>query len=229
MNKLYGLFATIVLSSAVFASVAHALPPETQMFFAASGATQIQSGAGSVSGGMGSTDLTVAILEIVKVLMFIVGIVAVVVVIYGGLQYILAAGDQAKITKAKDTILYAIVGLVVAMLAYAIVNFVVNGVTGESGSTGGGGSSGSARATINSAGGTTGGDTSPNSCDNLGSQYQRWTSDGNCHNMDTICGEVNMVFDEPSGNCIARQGLVAANSPVNPNCTMPGPGVMTCD
>lgn len=64
--------------------------------------------------------------EIVNTILYIVGILAVVMVIVGGIQYTLSAGDQAKVTKAKNTIVYGIVGLVIAILAYAIVNFVIS-------------------------------------------------------------------------------------------------------
>ena len=62
---------------------------------------------------------------IVSTLLFVVGVVAVVVIIIGGILYVTSTGDPGKTKRAKDTILYAVIGLVVAILAYAIVNFVV--------------------------------------------------------------------------------------------------------
>jgi hypothetical protein len=67
---------------------------------------------------------------IINVLLFVVGILSVVMLIYGGIKYSISAGDAAKVTSAKNTIMYAIVGLVVAILAYAIVNFVVGNIAG---------------------------------------------------------------------------------------------------
>ena len=58
----------------------------------------------------------------------VIGLVAVVVVILGGIQFVTSTGDPAKTKKAKDTILYGIIGLVVALLAFAIVNFVLGNV-----------------------------------------------------------------------------------------------------
>lgn len=58
----------------------------------------------------------------------IVGLLAVIFIIVGGFQYITSSGDAAKATKAKNTILYAVIGLVIALLAYAIVNFVIEKV-----------------------------------------------------------------------------------------------------
>ncbi|MBR3594774.1 hypothetical protein IKL45_00845 [Candidatus Saccharibacteria bacterium] len=63
--------------------------------------------------------------NIINAVLYVVGILAVVMVIIGGVQYTTSGGDSAAVTKAKNTILYGIVGLVIAILAYAIVNFVV--------------------------------------------------------------------------------------------------------
>jgi hypothetical protein len=60
-----------------------------------------------------------------KLVSFVVGIVAVIMIIIGGLQYIMAAGDSAKVNSAKNTILYAIIGVVVAVMAQIIINFVI--------------------------------------------------------------------------------------------------------
>ena len=62
---------------------------------------------------------------VINTILYVIGILAVIMIIFGGIQYTTSAGDQAKVTKAKNTILYGIVGLVIAILAYAIVNFVV--------------------------------------------------------------------------------------------------------
>ncbi len=58
----------------------------------------------------------------------ILGVIAVIVIIYGGVQYIISAGDVGKVKKAKDTILYAVIGLIVCALAFAIVNFTIGAV-----------------------------------------------------------------------------------------------------
>ena len=63
---------------------------------------------------------------IIDVIIGVLGIVAVIVIVLGGVQYTLSTGDPGRIKKAKDTILYGIIGLVVAILAYAIVNFVLS-------------------------------------------------------------------------------------------------------
>lgn len=62
---------------------------------------------------------------IVNVLLFIVGAIAVIMLIIGGIRYVVSGGDSGNVTAAKNTILYAIVGIVIAVLAYAIVNWVL--------------------------------------------------------------------------------------------------------
>ena len=70
--------------------------------------------------------------QITNTILYIVGIVSVVMLIYGGLRYVTSGGDSKKVTDAKNTILYAIIGLIVAVLSYAIVNFVINAIGGNS-------------------------------------------------------------------------------------------------
>ena len=58
----------------------------------------------------------------------VIGIVAVIMIILGGFNMMISSGDPGKVKKGKDTILYGIIGLVIAILAFAIVNFVINGI-----------------------------------------------------------------------------------------------------
>lgn len=62
---------------------------------------------------------------IINGLLGIVGAVAVWFLIVGGSQYITSAGNPEQVAKAKNTIMYAIIGLIVVILALAIVNFVI--------------------------------------------------------------------------------------------------------
>lgn len=60
-----------------------------------------------------------------QIITIMVGIASVIMIIIGGLQYILASGDPTNITNAKNTILYAIIGLVVTVLAQTIISLVL--------------------------------------------------------------------------------------------------------
>lgn len=62
----------------------------------------------------------------------VLGFVCVVVMIIGGVNYMISAGDTNKVTKAKNTILYGLIGLVICVLAFAIVNFVIINIIGGS-------------------------------------------------------------------------------------------------
>ena len=64
--------------------------------------------------------------HVTNTILYIVGIIAVIMLIIGGIRYVLSGGDSKKVTDAKNTVLYAIIGLVIAFLAFAIVNFVIS-------------------------------------------------------------------------------------------------------
>lgn len=64
--------------------------------------------------------------KIINFVSFIVGIIAVIMIIIGGLKYIVSGGESAGVTSAKNSILFAIVGLVVVLFAQIIVRVVVN-------------------------------------------------------------------------------------------------------
>ncbi len=65
------------------------------------------------------------ITSITNILFWIVGVASVIAIIIGAIQYIASAGDPGRTKAAKDTLMYAVIGLIVAILAYAIVNFVL--------------------------------------------------------------------------------------------------------
>ena len=64
--------------------------------------------------------------QVTNTILYIVGIIAVIMLIIGGIRYVTSGGDSKKVTDAKNTVLYAIIGLVIAFLAFAIVNFVIS-------------------------------------------------------------------------------------------------------
>ena len=78
--------------------------------------------------GEGGDTLDVQIINIINAVIGILGLVCVVVMIIGGVNYMTSSGDTAKVKKAKDTILYGLIGLIICVLAFAIVNFVITNV-----------------------------------------------------------------------------------------------------
>ena len=88
-------------------------------------AGQASQGVNDVNPGA-STDLTGQISLILNA----VYVVAVIMIIIGGVNYATSQGDPTKIKKAKDTILYGIVGLVIVLMAFAITAFVLGALNG---------------------------------------------------------------------------------------------------
>ncbi len=88
-----------------------------------------QAGSGAIGcGGPGIFDSGGFFGKVISLVIFIVGAVSVLMIVIGALRYTLSGGDQAGIRSAKDTILYALVGLVLAVLAYGIVAFVLKSI-----------------------------------------------------------------------------------------------------
>jgi len=90
-------------------------------------ASSISDGANAAAGDLAANKLSVAGIfsTVANVLIFLVGAISVIVLIIGGLRYVVSGGNPAQVQGAKNTILYAIVGIVVALAAFAIVSFVL--------------------------------------------------------------------------------------------------------
>ena len=96
-------------------------------------ATSVQEGANAARADGMPTELigdNGVFSRITNTVLLIVGLISVIMLVYGGLRYILSGGDSKKVTDAKNTVLYAIIGLIISILAYAIVHFVLNSVIG---------------------------------------------------------------------------------------------------
>lgn len=135
---LAGLFAGGALSGSVFAKT-----PKS-----AAGEASAGSSSGSGSGGIcppgsknqGATNIAACNIDpahngddlindtnkIINVVIGVLGVVAVAVVIYGGFLFLTAQGDPGKIKKGKDSITWGIIGLIIALLSWSIINFVLS-------------------------------------------------------------------------------------------------------
>lgn len=76
--------------------------------------------------GTNKNSLFVLIGNVVNLLITIAGVIAVIMIIIGGIRYATSAGDAGQAKSARDTIIYAVAGLVVAIMSFAIVNFVLS-------------------------------------------------------------------------------------------------------
>ena len=86
------------------------------------GQTENAGGNGDLAGTVGLT---------LNVVYVVVGVIAVIFIIIGGINYMTSQGDPGKVKKAKDTVLYGIIGLIIALLAFAITAFVMNAMEGN--------------------------------------------------------------------------------------------------
>lgn len=91
-------------------------------------ADEVKRGLDSISGD-NVISFDNAIESVVKTLLFIIGAASVVMIIYGGFRYVTSAGEASAVKSAKDTIMYAVVGLVIALVAWGIADFVINALT----------------------------------------------------------------------------------------------------
>lgn len=123
-NLKLGLISVMAIVGVAFAS-----PLITSTASAEGPADSIKEGVGKVGGENAGMTLEEGIKNVVNVLLFLLGAIAVIMIIIGGIRYATSNGDSGAIKGAKDTILYAVIGLIVAILAYAIVNFVVDAFT----------------------------------------------------------------------------------------------------
>src|SRR3989344_1071149 len=90
----------------------------------------IQCGTDSAAGSnqpasQATDDLNNLITNIINIVSILVGIIAVLMIILGGFRYVTSGGDATKVQSAKNTLLYAVIGLVIALLAQIIARFVL--------------------------------------------------------------------------------------------------------
>ena len=127
MNKLKMILAGMLIVPTVALAVAPAVNAESDF--------TLTNGVSSAKGD-GVSDSTASpeslVKQFVNIFLFAVGALSVIMLIWGGIRYTTSAGDSDKVQAAKNTVLYAIVGLVIAILAYAIVNMVIGKFTSGS-------------------------------------------------------------------------------------------------
>ncbi len=89
----------------------------------------LASGSNGCDQPAGQPSVQDTIQKVVTIMLALVAVISIIMIIIGGLKYITSGGDSGKVSSAKDTILYSVIGLVVALLAQVIVSFVVNRLT----------------------------------------------------------------------------------------------------
>ncbi|MEO7364524.1 MAG: pilin [Candidatus Saccharimonadales bacterium] len=125
MKKLLLVISLVIGLAAVSLAPATVLAaPNLSTTAACAGLTQIDASQDCSTGGQNG--LTGIVSAAVKILSYIVGIAAIIMVIVAGLKYIASGGDSGKISSAKNTLVYALIGLAIAALAQFLVHFVLS-------------------------------------------------------------------------------------------------------
>lgn len=124
MGIALSLFIAVSVSTSLSFSTAHAVSVLPQC-----SDSQVMQATGNTNVCNAKKDNASTIIkDVVNTLLFIIGVLSVVMLIVGGIRYAASAGNSSSVTAAKNTIIYALVGLVVAVLAGVIVNAVMNAV-----------------------------------------------------------------------------------------------------
>jgi hypothetical protein len=113
------IIALVIIMAATAVVLPHLALANTQ---------SLQAGANAASGGGSSPDLNTTIGKVVNLLSSLVGVLAVIMLIVGGFRYVTSGGNQENTKNARNTIIYALVGLVIVGLAQSIVRFVLHAV-----------------------------------------------------------------------------------------------------
>ncbi len=80
-------------------------------------------------GGSEASGLPATIKNTINILLYVAGVIAVIIIVIGGIRFVTSEGDANSANKAKNSVVFAAVGLVLAVIAYAIVNLVLSNLT----------------------------------------------------------------------------------------------------
>jgi len=75
--------------------------------------------------GLGSTDIRTGVMSVIRVLLGFLGIIAIVIILYGGFTWLISAGNEEKVGQAKKILSAGIIGLIIIFVSYALAQFVV--------------------------------------------------------------------------------------------------------
>lgn len=93
--------------------------------------SQVQGGSDAVGGdeeGNGKNQVPDVIKNVIGILSFLVGLVAVLMIVIAGFRFVTSNGDAATAKSARETIVYAVIGIIITVMAYSIVNFIIDNI-----------------------------------------------------------------------------------------------------
>ena len=128
---LVAIIGVLLLSFGVMALPTYAAKPTGREACNMEGSEEFKNGYNEeLCGGKGESGLQLTVANVLNAVYVLVGIIAVVFVIIGGYKYTVSQGEPGKVQQAKNTIMYALIGLAVTLLAFAITQFVLNALGG---------------------------------------------------------------------------------------------------
>lgn len=86
--------------------------------------------------GLGNTDPRTMAASIIKILLGFLGIIAVIIILYGGFKWMTAAGNEDNVSSAKKIIGAGVIGLVIILMAFGIAQFVIDSLYNATGANG---------------------------------------------------------------------------------------------
>lgn len=117
LKRLRYMFALVIISTSMLVAPVGAINPFPDC--SSNPDTEVCKAAGS-------DNAESLIQQVINLLLFIIGTVAVIMIVIGGIKYTTSNGDSNRVTSAKNTVLYSVIGLAVAILASVIVNTVLD-------------------------------------------------------------------------------------------------------
>lgn len=129
-TALFGLFLVFGLAAPAFAQ---SVQQEINNGLCSGSNLQLPSGTNGSSkcdNNQASDSLTKFVRRIVNILSAIIGVIAVIMIMFGGFRYVTSGGNDTSVTGAKNTILYAIIGLVIVALSQILVHFTIKNISG---------------------------------------------------------------------------------------------------
>lgn len=123
------IVSLIAVAAIITIGLTQPAPASAQYAGELCGGSQLKLSSGSCSDGGPTNKLNDLVANLVNLLTIIIGIVAVIMIIIGGFKFITSNGDSNRIASARQTIIYAIVGLIIVALAQFIVRFILSKVS----------------------------------------------------------------------------------------------------
>lgn len=123
------LLLTLIAPTSIYAQTTPTVSDEAKQSARCGSNIELGTPTATCSTVNGSTDLNTLIKNIINIFSAVVGAVSVIMIIIGGFRYITSGGDSNNVGAAKNTILYAIVGLVLVAVAQIIVQFILERTT----------------------------------------------------------------------------------------------------